>query len=505
MMSERLRKRFFFVVLVMVMASVKGYAQEKEEAFTNWDHLKNEIPQWLKDAKFGIYFHWGVYNVPAYNSEWYSRTMYVPGTSPNKHHLATYGPLKTFGYKDFIPMFTAGHFNADEWVDLFVRAGAKFAGPVAEHADGFSMWDSKVNAYNAKDMGPKVDIVKAMQKAVRKRNLKFITTFHHQWQWGWYPTFDSSTDAGDPKYAGLYGPVVSKDAWLQKDSAERPSDEFNKQWLTKVEEVVNKYKPDLLYFDSRLGHIGESYRKQVATTFYNSAKNRKDRIILYKAKDLPQGVGMSTYEKTRLNKMGENTWLTEEPISTYSWSYTSDIKLRNAEDIVKGLVDIVSKNGVYLLNICPKADGTIPQDQKEILLAIGGWMHQYGDAIYDTHPWYTYGEGPAKEADEKAERPTTDRRKYFEIKFTADDVRYTRKGNTVNAIILGKPAEGQKILLKAFNKNKVPEKISITEVTMAGSSEKITWEYLDEGLSVTIPAAVESEVATVLKIQTVAK
>ena len=168
------------VALAVLLLSDPCAAQPKPEVFTGWDQLKNEVPAWLQDAKFGIYFHWGVYTVPAYNSEWYSRSMYMTGTGPNKHQRSTYGSLKNFGYKDFIPLFRAEHFNAKEWADLFVLAGAKFAGPVAEHADGFSMWDSKVNPWNAKNMGPGRDIVGELEKAIRKKHLKFIATFHHQ-------------------------------------------------------------------------------------------------------------------------------------------------------------------------------------------------------------------------------------------------------------------------------------------------------------------------------------
>ncbi|MEI6945934.1 alpha-L-fucosidase [Paraflavisolibacter sp. H34] len=481
----------------MALLPLPGRAQQPANTLPGWEQWNSPVPAWLQDAKFGIYFHWGVYTVPAYNSEWYSRSMYVPGTGPYRHQDSVYGPRTQFGYKEFIPMFQAPRFNADEWVDLFVRAGARFAGPVAEHADGFSMWDSRVNPWNAKNMGPKRDIVGLMEKAVRKRQLKFITTFHHQWLWGWYPTFDSSLDAGNPKYAALYGPRVSTAAWQQKDSAERPNDAFCATWLAKVQEVVGKYHPDLLYFDSRLGHIGESYRKQVVQTFQGSAKDRGKKVILYKGKDLPEGIGVRTYEKSRMNRMNETTWLTEEPISTYSWSYTQDMVLRPAEDIVKGMVDIVSKNGVYLLNICPKADGTIPQEQQAILLAIGGWLKKYGEAVYGTRTWHTYGEGPRKDGEEKVD--PADRKKYHTLKFTAEDIRYTRKGNVVYAISLGRPSGT--LLLRSFKGDATPQ-TKVSRVTMPGSSAKIKWTQTAEGVSIEVPAGVTGEMPAVFKMET---
>ena len=451
--------RCLLLLFLMGTASYAGMAQQKEPAYTGWDNLENAVPDWFRDAKFGIYFHWGVYAVPAYNSEWYSRGMYQPGSKSNKYHVANYGAPEKFGYKDFIPLFKAEKFNAQEWVDLFVRAGARFAGPVAEHADGFSMWDSKVNPWNAKAMGPKRDIVREMEKAVRKRNLKFITTFHHQWLWGWYPTFNDSLDVGDPKYAGLYGPVISRAAWQHAETAEKPNEAFAKVWLAKVNEVIKNYQPDMLYFDSRLGHIEENYRKQVVSAFLGSrpGKNKKG-VILYKGTDLPEKVGIRTHEKTRMNEVGQKPWLTEETVSTYSWCYTQDMVIRPVADILHSLIDIVSKNGVYLLNISPKADGTIPAEQKEILLQMGAWLSESGEAIYGTRPWYTYGEGPRKEA---AETEEGQQKKFYELKYAAADIRYTTKGNAIYAIFLGQPTGNQRVLLKSFAKAAVPGNLNI--------------------------------------------
>jgi alpha-L-fucosidase len=333
--------------------------------------------------------------------------------------------------------------------------------------------------------------------------LKFITTFHHQWLWGWYPTFNDSLDVGKPQYAGLYGPVISRAAWQHQETAEKPDAAFAKVWQAKVNEVTKKYHPDLLYFDSRLGHIQENYRKQVVSDFRKKSKARKKNgVVLYKGTDLPEGVGVRTHEKSRMNEVGARPWLTEETVSTYSWCYTQDMVLRPTADILHGLIDIVSKNGVYLLNISPKADGTIPADQKEILLQIGAWLNECGEAIYGTRPWYTYGEGPRKEA---AETEEGQQKKFYELKYTAADVRYTVKDNTIYALFLGRPAENQPVLLKSFAKAVVPGNLGITRVKMVGTNKEVAWQLQNDGLTLRMPEQVPERMATVIKIETTGK
>ena len=491
-------------LLVLVMMSGQGLAQTQHNEFNGWEGLRNDPPEWFKDAKFGIYFHWGVYSVPAHHSEWYSRNMYNPETPVYEHHVSTYGPLDEFGYKDFVPLFKAEHFNPDEWVDLFVRAGARFAGPVAEHADGFSMWDSEVNSWNARQRGPKIDVVKEMERAVRRRGLKFLTTFHHQWHWGWYPTFKSPqvADAGDPAYSELYGPVVNEETWRHGRSALRPNDEFNKLFTDKVLEVIEGYSPDMIYFDSRFGHIGAEYRKTIVERFLSSLKGRGkggEGVILYKHEDLPEYAGVLNLEKARMKEIRERVWQTEEPISTFAWNYYQDMELRPVQDILHSLIDIVSKNGVYLLNIGPRADGTIPDEQKEILLAIGKWLHRNGEAIYGTRPWYTYGEGPRKEAEQKGEDSNLS---YHELNYSSEDVRYTSNGETIYAILMGNPAEDKNVLLEAFAKYELPHEIDIADVTILGTDSEVDWDHVDGGLAITVPESLPETMALVLKIKT---
>jgi alpha-L-fucosidase len=498
LMIKKITIILLLVLLFNFICDTTGFAQTKK---TIWSGMINNVPRWFEDAKFGIYFHFGPYSVPAYGTEWYSRNMYITGDSEYVHHIATYGLLNKFGYKDFIPMFKAPHFDADEWVDLFVKAGAKFAGPVAEHADGFSMWKSNVNPWNAYDMGPKRDIVGQMEKAVRKRNLKFVTTFHHQWLWSWYPTFNKSVDAGDPEYSSLYGPVVSEAAWKYDEKApdyRKPSAAFDKMWLDKTKEVIDAYHPDIIWFDNMLYSIPESYRKEFVAHYLNDAKKmHRQVVIIHKFKELPDAVSVENLEKARKAKLVEKVWETDETVSTNSWSYVNDIKIRSAADMLYELIDIVSKNGVLLMDIAPKADGTIPDDQRATLLGMGDWLKKYGQCIYETRPWYTYGEGPTIQP----EGDFANADKFLKIKYLYKDIRYTTKGNIIYAITLGKPVEGETVLLTSFSKFKAPAKIKIKSVTIVGLHQAVKWKLALEGLLLTIPGGLPDNIAIVFKIE----
>lgn len=476
----------------------KPQVGKTKQVFTaDWDSLKkrNPAPEWFRDAKFGIYFHWGVYSVPAFGNEWYPRNMYDVNSPEYKHHVKTYGEPNKFGYPDFVPMFKAEKFNANEWADLFKKTGAQFAGPVAEHHDGFSMWASSLTPWNAKDMGPHRDIVGELEKAIRKRGMRFVTTFHHERNGLYEITKNSKTYwTGHYEFVKRYFPDLLNDPCRAIMYGYMPADKYFQMWEDKLVEVIDHYHPDLMYFDSWLDEIPDKYKTEYLAHYFNDAANLgKEVVVTYKQEDLPKEVGMVDYEKGRADKITDYVWLTDDTISRGSWCYTQNLGIKRSLEIVRTMVDIVSKNGQLMLNISPKADGTIPENQKIVLLEIGDWMKQNGEAIYGTRPFVEYGEGPAKMESGGM---------FAKMKggYTAKDIRYTRKGNTVYAIVLGWPGENTQVMMTMFGKGGKAENIKVKSVSMLGTKEKIKWERTDAGLVVTTPAKKISDLAIVFKL-----
>jgi alpha-L-fucosidase len=459
-----------------------------------WNSLRTvSTPQWLRDGKFGIYTHWGVYSVPAFgkNGTWYSNHVYWQPDSPErKHHEATYGPLEKFGYKDFIPMFTGAKFDADEWADLFRRAGSRFAGPVAEHHDGFSMWDTKYSEWNAVKMGPKQDVVGKLSKSIKGHGMKFVTAFHHAENWFFFPTSDKRYDSSDPRYSGLYGPIHEVGAL--------PSKEFLDKWKGKIIEVVDKYDPDLIWFDFGLEMVQESYKKDMLAYYFNkAARARKEVTATYKHHDLPPGVGVDDLELGQERELTYNDWITDSSVDNQgAWGYVRDAGFKSVDNLVDNLVDRVSKNGYLLLNVGPKPDGTIPDEAKERLLGLGKWLDINGEAIYGTTPWFMAGEGPTQL---EKNGPFNENN---ELRYTAQDIRFTAKDNILYATALDWP--GEKILIKSLApKGRTWTGLypsEIASISMLGNGKELKWEMTKEGLIVETPKVKPCDYAFAFKI-----
>jgi alpha-L-fucosidase len=394
-----------------------------------WQSLKaHKAPEWFRDAKFGIYTHWGPVTVGCEDAprggEWYGREMYLTNNPIFAWHKQKFGDQRTFGYKDVIPLFTAPKFDPEKWAELFARAGAKFAGPVAVHHDNFALWDCAVTPWNSMRMGPKRDITGELAKAYRARGLKFLPTFHHGFAWRYFePAFNF--DAADGKNFLLYSePHGPKDP---------PSQRFQEQWLAMVMEVVRKYEPDMIWFDFELKQvITPEYQQRMFAEYYNWAAARgKESAVAHKFRELHAYTGILDFERGREDRLVPYPWLTDTALGP--WFNRNADKYRSTENLIHVLADIVSKNGCMLLNVGPNADGSIPERAEKMLNEIGDWLKVNGEAIYGTRPWLAFGEGPTRAGGGGGFSEGKD------PSFTARDIRFTTKGDALYAITLGWP------------------------------------------------------------------
>lgn len=275
-----------------------------------------------------------------------------------------------------------------------------------------------------------------------------------------------------------------------------PREKFLDIWKGKLIEVIDKYQPDLMWFDAWLDEIPDRTKMEYLAHYFNRADEwGREVVVTYKGEDLPREVAMEDYEKGRADSLTDFVWLTDDTISKGSWCYTGDLEIKSTAEVLRTFIDIVSKNGQLLLNISPKADGTIPENQKEVLLEMGQWLSKYGESIYGTRPFVQYGEGPTQMQKGGG---------FARMKgvYGSEDIRYTRKGNTVYAIILGWPGENRNITMKVFGPDGNAQDIKVTEVSMLGSNEKIRWEQGESGLMVTTPSREVDELAVVFKLGT---
>jgi len=452
-----------------------------------WESLQAyAVPEWFKDAKLGIFIHWGVYAVPAFNNEWYPHFMYIDeisrkGANFYQHHVEHHGPHAEFGYKDFIPLFRAERWNPAAWVELFEKAGARYVVPVAEHHDGFPMYDCSYTNWNAAQMGPCRDTVAELASAVRGAGLKFGVSSHRAHNWRYY-RFRDHFDTNNPDYHKLYGVPHPDEAPV--------SYEFILDWYARTRELVDKFSPEVLWFDFGWHRDEfEPWRPRVAAYYYNHAlEHGYEPVLQYKAK-FPDGTAVLDIERGKLDDIRPHYWQTDTSVSYRSWCYIEDDEFKSVTSAVHDLVDIVSKNGNLLLNVGPKPDGTIPQQAADVLLGLGEWLRVNGEAIYGTRHWQVYGEGPTGVPQSFRERD--------QAAYTAEDIRFTAKGNALYATCLGWPGSECTIQCLASGGRLTED---ITNVTMLGVETPLLWSRDERGLTVQMPAERPCKHAYVLKV-----
>lgn len=367
-----------------------------------WESIEAHYhtPEWFKDAKFGIFIHWGPYAVPASGSEWYPRHMY---NGLKDEHRERWGRQSEFGYKDFIALFKAEKFNPHEWATLFREAGARYVIPTAEHHDGFAMYDSRLTEWDAVDKGPRRDVIGELADAVRGEGLRFGVSNHRVENWDFmYPSLaPDSTDLFLPEYAALYGPPQrptdqSGMGPVEGKEGHHPqSDAFMNEWQLRVMEIIDRYRPDLLYFDNGINYRSmDPWKLRIARYYYNSAAQwGKEVSIQSKSNAYPAGSIQDFERESRAPKtIYDRYWQVDDPIG-HKFGYVEGLRLQSADRVIRNLVDNIAANGNLCLNISPMSDGTIPQDQQDVLRAVGQWLGQYGEGVYGTRAWKTNGEG----------------------------------------------------------------------------------------------------------------
>ena len=485
------RTRLFIVwLLIHLTATCHEVTGEDTYEGTIESLKKYTCPKWFRDAKFGIYLHWGVYSV-AERGEWYSRWMYQQGSGHYKHHVETYGHPSKFGYKDFIPMWKAERFDPDKLVALFKRAGAKYFTPCAVHHDNFDLWDSKHHRWNAVNMGPKKDIIGMWREATIKQGLRFGVTTHVARAYSFMNVANQSDregplagvpyDGDNPAYDDFYfkkhddtssrGPVNPPQAWKE-------------QWSKRMKDLIDNYHPDHFYFDGAIPFSGEDYGKTgmdvVAHLLNHSMKvhnGRQEAVMCYKERPF-NGIfvdGMLTldYERGKSPDIRPQPWQTDDTIGP--WGYRKGAKYKTTNVVIDKLIDIVSKNGNLLLNVPIKADGTLDQETIRILEEIGHWFAINGEGIYGTRPWYRFGDGKVNEIPEMGRISP----------YTKNDVRFATKGKTLYAFVLDWPGEGETVWMKHVSPNNISAGV-VKSVTMLGVGD-INWKQDRVGLYLTMP------------------
>jgi alpha-L-fucosidase len=458
-----------------------------------------QYPEWFCDAKFGIWSHWGPQAVPR-QGDWYARKMYEsdiynrqtnqPTGKPGReylYHLENYGHPSKFGYKDILPLWKAERWDPEKLMALYKRVGAKYFVSMATHHDNFFLWNSKIHRWNSVKIGPMKDVVGLWQAAAKKEGLRFGVSEHLGASYTWFQPSHRSDPSGkmkgvpydgaNPEFQDLYHKPTAPDdfAWLTKDTAN------HQNWLASITELIDIYKPDLVYSDGELP-FGEVGRKMLSH-FYNQdiIKNSGALDAVYTCKHLiSEGRWVRDIERGAMDSISVDPWQTDTSIG--DWYYRTGQKYMTGTEVIQMLVDIVSKNGNLLLNVVQTPEGDLEQDVLDILEDIAKWTPVNGEGIYGTRPWKVYGEGPSMKKQEKGRfGGVRDVRPY-----EATDIRFTVKDNSLFAFCMLPPVDDIKIL-SLGKKSPINDK-KVRTVTMLGSDEKINWKQTDEALIIERPA-----------------
>jgi alpha-L-fucosidase len=477
-----------------------------------------KIPDWFRDAKFGIWAHWGPQSAVEYG-DWYARNMYRQGERQYEYHLKTYGHPSKFGFKDTIPAWKAEKFDPDYLMGLYKKAGAKYFMSMGVHHDNFDLWDSKFNRWNAVNMGPRKDIVGMWKQAAQKHGLKFGISDHLWISYKWFSTSKGSDktgalagvlyDGADPKNFEYYGrceEVFNKDMdWNENGIPEV----WKQHWFDRIKDLVDKYEPDLLYCDGQMPF--EEHGLAILAHLYNknAAKNGGITQAVYtskRAEDAAEGTGICVFDVERgvVESIWPLPWQTDTCIGDWHYNKETVGHYKSAKTVVDLLVDIVSRNGNLMLNFPLPASGMLDNDERTVLDGITRWMTVNSEGIYATRPWKLFGEGPAAGGAKAGAGASFNEEKRKEMNY--EDVRFTTKGKTLYAFVMGWPDSGGQVVIRALGSGGgaqaaqgLSASANISNIELLGHG-KLNFTRTDEGLKIQLPDRRPGEYAFTFKI-----
>ena len=459
------------------------------------DSLTNyAYPEWFRDAKFGIWAHWGPQAVPM-EGDWYARRLYQEKDKDYKHHLENFGHPSTNGYKDIIPLWKAEQWEPERLMKLYKSAGAKYFVSMGTHHDNFFLWNSPLHRWNAVNMGPHRDVVGDWQKAAKKNGLRFGVSEHLGASFTWFQDAHKSDktgdlagvpyDGADPQYQDLYHfPAEPGDTgWYSKNPR------WQRQWFDEIKELVNGYHPDLLYSDGGVAFGNEVGLSLIAHLYNDNAALHHGKVeVVYNCKQDSGGRWVRDYERGVGGGISPFPWQTDTSIG--DWFYNKHWKFRPLKWTVTMLVDIVSKNGNLLLNVVQRPDGSLDPEVETMLHQLADWTAVNGEAIYGSRPWLVYGEGSVQAKGGMFKE---------DFNYTAKDIRFTTKGKTLYATALGWPDDG-KIVIRSLAKTSDVKQNKISRVELLGGKGKLSFTQTAEGLVVQLPAGKTNALTCTLRI-----
>jgi alpha-L-fucosidase len=479
-----------------------------EEFKNEWKAIAdNVIPEWIIDAKFGIYTHWGVYSIPGFADNTYVRYMYDKRNPRGvyQHHLDNYGKPEDYGYTKFVEQFKAEDYNAKGMLNLMIDSGAKFGGLGTVHHDGFLMWDSEINRWNAGKMGPKRDLYGEFIAEARKKDFKTVASFHHARTWDLvHKSIDESSFSKEEKSKlDIYNPEY-EDFYVGRHSTETTVDVFAQQWHDKVIEVIDKYSPDFFFFDGINRTSDNSPEKLVVDAldyYYEHAKKEGKKVVVANKLpgsgnfNFPEHVGIPTYEGGRDMPADVGGYFLVDRAISYPWTYVKNKEYNlNANYHIDALMDMVARGGIYLLSLTPMASGAIDPKEEAIFREIGQWLKINGDAIYDTRRWTIPAEGPVSTwlVTKSGRKKKVQRMNWNYKKVKDGEIRFTQKNGQLYAMSLTWP-DSNEVIIKTLKDNSKYYQKDIKEVSMLGFG-KVNFERTKDALKIKLPSEKPSKI-----------